>query len=80
MRRTFLIIATGASLLGLAGCNNESNVDKTTATSTVNKAPQVDADPTPDTGTGGSQQNATPDGTINGAPLGDETQQKPPKP
>lgn len=79
MRRFFLILASGTALLALAACNNKSNVDTTETTSSVNKAPAVDADPTPDTGTGGDQQNATPAGTINGAPLGDQNQQHPPK-
>jgi hypothetical protein len=79
MRRTILILVAGAALLGLTACDNRSNVDTTGTTSSVNKAPAVDADPTPDTGAGGNQQNATPDGTINGAPLGDQNQQHPPK-
>ncbi len=54
------IIATA-----MAGCSNDD-----TSTSSVRQddaAPQVEADPTPDTGTGGDTQ-ATPDGTANGAP------------
>jgi hypothetical protein len=34
-------------------------------------APEVDADPTPDTGRGGQQQTTSPDATTNSAPAAD---------
>ncbi len=48
----------------MAGCSN----DDTSTSSVRDAAPQIEADPTPDTGTGGDMQQATPDGTVNGAP------------
>jgi hypothetical protein len=49
-------------VLAAAGC---SDTDTTTTQSTEpDPTPQVTTDPIPETGTGGEQQNAAPDGTV----------------
>ncbi|MBX3578622.1 MAG: hypothetical protein KF723_15565 [Rhizobiaceae bacterium] len=64
MRRA---VALGAVLLVLAACSDQqepTNNDVEPPT----PATDVDIDPTPDTSTGGVQQNNNPDGTVNGVP------------
>jgi hypothetical protein len=55
-----------------AGCSDNPSPDASEAANTLpeNRTPQIDADPTPDTGTGGESQTRAPDGTVNGAPAG----------
>jgi hypothetical protein len=55
-----------AVLAAVAGCSDTDS--NTTQATTPDPNPQIDTDPTPQTGTGGEQQNAAPDGTVNGAP------------
>lgn len=57
-----VLLAVG--LLGMVGCNDNSNRDMQ-KTDTLNRAPvvkdpQVDKNPTPATGTGGDQQGTEP--------------------
>ena len=56
----------------LANCSDNSSPDASQDANSQpeNRAPQVDADPTPDTGTGGESQSTSPDGTVNSAPAG----------
>jgi hypothetical protein len=63
MKRQTLAILSVVAML--AAC---SDADQNPTSSSVEKAPQVDTDPTPDTGTGGESQSVSPDGTVNGAP------------
>jgi hypothetical protein len=55
-----------------ASCSDNSSPDASQTTNTLpeNRTPQVDTDPTPDTGTGGESQTKAPEGTVNGAPAG----------
>jgi hypothetical protein len=55
-----------------SGCTDNSSPDASQTTNTLpeNRTPQIDADPTPDTGTGGESQTKAPEGTVNGAPAG----------
>ena len=70
MTRPALALLFAAGIL--AGCSDTSD-ETTSSTSTavpsVNTAPQIDADPTPQTSSGGDQMTASPDGTTNGAPV-----------
>jgi hypothetical protein len=68
IRVTTLICFVGLS----AGCSDNSSPDASETTNTLpeNRTPEIDADPTPDTGTGGKSQTTSPDGTVNGAPAG----------
>jgi hypothetical protein len=57
-----LLLAIG--VLAVAGCSDKSDRDKQ-KTDTLNsqpadKSPQIDQDPTPETGTGGEQQGTQP--------------------
>jgi hypothetical protein len=64
--KTILPLMAAIGLAALAGCNNNSNADRDAAKSDTmnsqqtNANPQVDKDPTPDTGTGGPQQGTEP--------------------
>lgn len=60
--RTTLILVS----LALAGCDGTDR--NSTASTEVEPNAIIDADPTPQTGSGGSIPLATPDGTVNGAP------------
>lgn len=63
MRISIALVVIAAAI---AGCSNDD-----TSTSSVKQndpAPQVETDPTPDTGTGGDMQSVTPGGTVNRAP------------
>ncbi|SMH53959.1 hypothetical protein [Mesorhizobium australicum] len=63
MRISIALVVIAAAI---AGCSNDD-----TSTSSVKQndpAPRVETDPTPDTGTGGDMQSATPGGTVNRAP------------
>ena len=64
MKKLSFIVAATALLL--AACS-DTDTNTTSSVEQRDTAPQIDADPTPDTGTGGESQ-ATPDGTTNGAP------------
>jgi hypothetical protein len=65
-------LATAALLLAVgsfAGCSDNSSPEAQPEANSQpeNQTPQVDADPTPDTGTGGNSQTKSPDGTVNSA-------------
>lgn len=62
------ILAIGL-LAMLAGCG-ESDSNAPGSQEPV-PAPEVDADPTPQTGTGGPRQGAIPEAPANGAPTAD---------
>ena len=67
--RIHLPILAAAAALALAGCSDGGRDNQTTSSvEKVDRAPQVDTDPTPDTGTGGASQTVSPDSTVNGAP------------
>lgn len=63
MKTHIATLLIAASLL--AGCSDNTS---TQSVGGNDQAPQVDADPTPDTGTGGPTQTVSPDSTINSAP------------
>ena len=68
----------GAAALLLAACGDATEQPVATG---ADPAPEVEADPTPQTGTGGSVPTATPDGAPQSAPtqpLPGETPQDPP--
>ncbi|MFI0844447.1 hypothetical protein [Mesorhizobium sp. IMUNJ 23232] len=67
------------SLLVMAGCDASDDAKTVETAPPADTAATIDADPTPDTGTGGTQQTATPEGTVNGAPKGDQNTQSAPK-
>lgn len=59
-----IIISCSVVLLTLVGCNDNSDrtmqKNDTLNSQPVDKNPQVDKDPTPETGTGGDQQGTQP--------------------
>lgn len=60
----------------LVGCSqSEEDIQRTKQ---PDPAPQIDADPTPQTGTGGESQTNNPDGTVNGVPVKREAPQPTP--
>ena len=66
-RQTIFMLAIVVS--ALAACSDSSDRDATKAAdnpaaTTVDKNPQVDRDPTPETGTGGQSPATSPDGTT----------------
>lgn len=65
------VVMTLLALLGTA-CNDRSSPESREDANSLpeQRTPEVDTDPTPDTGTGGETQTTSPDGTINGAPGG----------
>ena len=69
MRKAPLIVIT-AMTLALAGCDQPDPNREGTETPVQN--PPVDADPTPDTGTGGESQTNAPDASTNGAPAANQ--------
>ena len=68
MKRTTRFLLPAALALALAGCNQPEENAPGTAAPVPPEA--VDADPTPQTGTGGPSETASPDATVNGAPGG----------
>jgi len=64
MRSSAIMFVCSVSLLMLGGCNDNSDPDMhktdTLNSQPVDKNPQVDKDPTPETGTGGDQQGTQP--------------------
>ena len=68
--RAQLVLATIAINLILTGCSDNSTPDASPSANSLpeNQTPEIDADPTPDTGTGGDSQVTSPDTTTNGAP------------
>jgi hypothetical protein len=62
-------------ILGLAACSDSE--PNATSSTQVDPNPQLDADPTPDSGTGGETEAATPDATVNGAPGGKALENQP---
>ena len=66
MRSNFIpVLATALGLI-LTGCSDNSSPDASSDASSLpeKQNTQVDADPTPDTGTGGESQVKSPDGTT----------------
>lgn len=61
---SFIVAATA---LMLAACS-DTDTNTTSSVEHRDTAPQIDADPTPQTGTGGASQTNSLDGTVNGAP------------
>ncbi len=71
--RRFLVPALALLLaLGASGCNDNSAPEARPDANSLpeQQTPEVDAEPTPDTGTGGETQTTSPDSTVNGAPGG----------
>ena len=66
MRANFLLIIAATLSFAVAGCDNSTPDASEDASSLpeLQNAP-VDADPTPDTGTGGPSEAKSPDGTTN---------------
>lgn len=64
MKIRLAMLAVTAALL--AGCGNDDA--STSSIERTDTAPQIDADPTPQTGTGGPSETTAPAGTVNGAP------------
>ena len=66
MRSKFIPVLAAALGLILAGCRDNSSPDASSDASSLpeQQNTQVDADPTPDTGTGGESQVQSPDGTT----------------
>jgi hypothetical protein len=63
------VLALGAVL---AGCNDNSTPQSSDNANSLseNRKTETDADPTPQTSTGGETETVSPDGTVNGAPQG----------
>lgn len=83
MRTRHLSPFAAAALL-LVGCTDDPQprdepVD-TLNEGTVDPNPTIDADPTPQTGNGGSIPLNDPDGTVNSAPAGEAPAPQPPPP
>ena len=83
MKAKFLTPLAFVALLAAAGCSDDPQPQNDPADTvnegTVDRNPTVDADPTPESGSGGSIPLNDPDGTTNGAPAG-ETSAPPPPP
>ena len=64
MRSLASVLLLAVAVSGLAGCNDSSDRDMqktdTLNSQHVDKNPQIDRDPTPETGTGGDQQPSAP--------------------
>lgn len=72
MRNVFLPMLMLALVLGVSACNDNTSPQSRQDASSLPEpqTPEVDAEPTPDTGTGGESQRTSPDSTINSAPQG----------
>lgn len=66
MKNTTRFLLPAAFALALAGCNQPE--ENAPGTSAPVPPEAVEADPTPQTGTGGPSETASPDATVNGAP------------
>jgi hypothetical protein len=72
MIQPFRLLLPAAFLLALAGCNQPDA--EAPGSNTAVPAESVDTDPTPQTGTGGPSETASPDATVNGAPAAEPEQ------
>lgn len=72
MRIAFAPILLFAVALGVSACNDNTSPDSRQDASSLPEpqTPEVDAEPTPDTGTGGESEMVSPDKTLNSAPQG----------
>ena len=70
MRAQFIFVLAAAMMLVVAGCSDNSSPNSSQDANSLpeNRTPEIDADPTPDTGSGGDSQAKSPDTTTNGAP------------
>jgi hypothetical protein len=72
MRNALISIVMLALALAVSACNDNTSPESRQDASSLPEpqTPEVDAEPTPDTGTGGESQMTSPDKTLNSAPQG----------
>ena len=70
MRAQFIFIILTSMMLVVTGCSENSSPDASQDAVSLpeDRTPEIDADPTPDTGSGGDSQASSPDTTTNGTP------------